>query len=906
MSKKVQKTLTGAMAAMMATGVVATPAMAATNTNVDALYKAAYQATQKALTEKTQAAVNEARTAIKALPANMDWAIGEFSKQVDTVQHPILVNIVNSIKKAEKEPTQANINAAKKAIPAELTPVWKNSYSSAVDKLQQDLQKRTLDAVKKAEADKTKASIDAARVLVKDVLTADSQALKDWAKTLSNRLDAIFTLKVTNFKLSANGVETYFEPTSELLKDVTISVIDNKGNTIPVQKVDRILSGKSKQMFYFERLHSGNFEGIWTVNGVSIDMSELTLVNNAVKAANDNISSTNELIALQEAGYIDGLLGSYKSKVGSTEKTFEFDKVNDKDTNKLYNEAIKEEAKKNTITTAEQVQAIIDNVNKDLGVSADEKERVKAIIDASKSNNTTQFINALDAEDIERVNADWAVTNNKGIKYDYKDYVEAIANAKTLKDIQKAIDEANLANVGSVLAYIQYKTDWVDVDKVVEVSDLANAYLTAEQKIDKNTLAQKYYNDIVKEQLALIDVKEADNTSTLLRTLKALSVASDKFDYDANGYDVNIDLYKKVLDVVIKDKGNSLTVKDISDTITTENARIVGESVSAVVALFENLDDGVKYTDSQKKDITDALNKLVAVTAKETNKVNVTTGKIEVVNKFDKAIVSLDLEKYDEVDVTANTVNDLYNAFKDINDDAAGNTIDEAVKAVKTAKSDDLYKALSNELLKVTNLVEANKAEYARDIEVFNKVNDDAEIRKAVTSVNARAEMLKATTVDAMNQGLTKLAISEGNANVMNMSADVRKDVAEEILNFKKADGMPAINLETIGKALEYNYSEVKNDDGTVTREASGTVGLAKLQVVTKLNEVNNSITLTNDISVNRVQLMNALHAITGMDKAILDSKIEAFVAKSTVKKDGVVTSKVTYTTYTQVRDALK
>ena len=898
MSKKVQKTLTGAMAAMMATGVVATPAMAATNnTDVDALYKAAYQATQKALTEKTQASVNEARAAIKALPANLDWAIGEFSKQVDTVQHPILVNIVNAIKTAEKTPTQANINAAKKAIPAELTAQWKNSYSSAVDKIQQGLQQKALEAVKKAETEKTQEAIDAAQTLVDDILTADSQALKDWATTLSNRLDAIFTLKVTDFVLNENGtgVTVEFEPTTEILKDVTVIVRDNNGKEIPVQKVDRILAGKSKQVFTFEKVLSDtNFKGVWTVNGVSIDMTELTLVNAVVEASKNSDSKDTTLIALQEAGYINGLLGSYKTAVGSNVKNFVFDEINKVSTEKSYKEAIDKEKAKNTIKTAAQIQAIIDEVNEELGVSADEKDRVALIQKAATSGNSTQFVNALDAENIERVNSDWAVSG-KTLGYGYTDYASKISSANSLKDIQEAIDEANLANIEFKLEAIQGKAAWFDADEVVEVSDLANSYLTAEQKLsDNKTLAQKHYNDTVKEQLALIDVKESDNTSTLLRTLKALSEASSNFDYEAYGYDVNIDAYKTKINSVISDKKNGLAVTDIATAVKEVNGDEITKAVKDVVNAF--VTPNTTYTTEEKKNINEALDKLVTVTAKETNKVDVTTGKTITVNKFDKAIVSLDLEKYDLV--SGATVDELYNSFKTINETESGDTVKVAIEAVKNAKSaDELYKALSNELLKVTNLVESNKAEYNRDIDVFKAVDSEENIRKAVTSVNARAEMLKATTVDAMYQGLTKLAISEGNSDVINMSAVERRDVAEEILNYKNSayDDKKTVDLSTIKAAL--------------ANEQDKTIKVAQDKVTEKIGAVNNALKFENATvsAISRADLINALHEVTGIDKLTLDGKVETFVSKSTIKdSDGVSINKFEYTNYTQVRNALK
>lgn len=174
---------------------ITTNVVKAETINVDALYKNAYIATQKALTDKTQASVNAARVEIRKLPKKLDWAIGEFSKQVDTIQHPIFVKIVNSIKTAEKTLKQSDIDAAKASIPSELAPIFKNSYSSAVDKIQQNLQAKALELVKKAETEKTQVAVGNARLVVNDILTTNNENLRSWAKIISSKLDAIVVVQ---------------------------------------------------------------------------------------------------------------------------------------------------------------------------------------------------------------------------------------------------------------------------------------------------------------------------------------------------------------------------------------------------------------------------------------------------------------------------------------------------------------------------------------------------------------------------------------------------------------------------------------------------------------------------------------------------------------------------------------
>lgn len=168
-------------------------------TNTDLLYKNAYDATISALELRTQDSINVAREAISKLPTDMDWAIGEFSKQIDTVQHPILVDIVNAIKNAQYNPNQNNINIAKRTIPDNLPDIWRSSYSSAVDIIQQELQIRLVQAIENAEATKTSASVTAARNLVNDILTAEDKDMKAWAQLMEQRLNKVVIFDLDGF-----------------------------------------------------------------------------------------------------------------------------------------------------------------------------------------------------------------------------------------------------------------------------------------------------------------------------------------------------------------------------------------------------------------------------------------------------------------------------------------------------------------------------------------------------------------------------------------------------------------------------------------------------------------------------------------------------------------------------------
>ena len=602
MSKKVQKTLTGAMAAMMATGVVATPAMAATNnTDVDALYKAAYQATQKALTEKTQAAVNEAREAIKALPANLDWAIGEFSKQVDTVQHPILVEIVTAIKKLDEEATQANINAAKKAIPAELRDEWKKSYSAAIDVHQQALITKANEAVKEAQAVRSDAAIKVANELLAELATADAQGVKDWAATMQDRVDSIekYAIQITKVNvIDRFQVEVEFEATTENLKNVTVEVIDANGNKKEVAPKS-LLKGSKSTVFDFVTVNgAAELAGVWTVNGIKVDVTEISLVKDMLEDAkyiadlankhNSYTTSFSSLAKLQEKGYINGLLGEYNNQ-----NYFVFDRYEDKFVASEYAKALAD--KKVDIDNAADVQAVIDAVNKSLAGHV----TVAELVELAESGDVTskQFASAMASLDLAKVNEDWADA-----------YKTEIANLSANDKLEKVQDVVYAVNKDKITA----KKEQYTLEK----------YVSADIKAERNkaeevlTLAEEYYKDdaekvtekadllkAIKIELALFDVKLVSDVTDLEAALKNVSETvnnADKFSFDKN---VNT----KLMEEYFKNGLNKITSLDnLKSKLTSVQTSVAYAEIEKVHASV-NEDKLIEALKSEKLGLTNII-----------------------------------------------------------------------------------------------------------------------------------------------------------------------------------------------------------------------------------------------------------------------------------------------------------
>jgi hypothetical protein len=157
----------------------------------DQLYSNCYSVVLKAQRTGLQSDINLARKAQNALiGTEAEWAAGEFSRQIDQLQQPILVNICEAIDKIQAQAksdtiNQIDINSAKRFIPVDLDPYWRNSYSSAIDLVQQQLMKKTKDAYDKAVKSGLKSDIDEVNALVSNLSKSDDSSIREWAKSFS-------------------------------------------------------------------------------------------------------------------------------------------------------------------------------------------------------------------------------------------------------------------------------------------------------------------------------------------------------------------------------------------------------------------------------------------------------------------------------------------------------------------------------------------------------------------------------------------------------------------------------------------------------------------------------------------------------------------------------------------------
>lgn len=754
-----KKLLTGAMATIMAAGMVPTVAGAAT-TDVDALYKAAYKATIKALETKTQADVNAAREAVRELPTTMDWAIGEFSKQLDSVQHPILVNIVTAINKAEAEVIQANIDAARKTIPAELPTVWKNSYSSAIDKIQQGLQQQIVDAVKKAETEKTAEAIEAARVLVNDVLTAESQALKEWATIMAGKLDAIKTgLEITNVvSISKNQVKIEFKALKEALRDVSINILDNNGKKVEVDTNRLLIEGETEATFYFKSVLKEEPTGVWKINGFKVDLSERAFVTSVKEEKGDNLAKL-----LKNSKYVTGYVA---------------------DNLKVYETEINNNASK--INTAEDVQKIIDEVNKDVA----SKNEVKYVIEAAKTGTSTQFKNALSELKLERVNSKWMD--------EYKGKVSGVTENKVTK-VQEVIDSLNTEKVNAAIAEIATSKVEEKASKIDEALTLVEDYIKEDGK-NETTKA-----NIIKDlnlQSALLRVNTAETVASLKSALVNLNkVVNDKskFDYDKV---VNENLMK---DYLTKDVTKNTSVADIVNSIKTVEKQAVNTAISKITEKANVINNSkVEEKVNGKQALLDAFNKLQVVSAKA-----------EV--KFDASKVNADL--YDLYAEQFTEVKQDVKAVQDIVTKVNSNIVESLLS--KVSDKENLLKTLQDKRLGLTNVIATNDVAYQNELTVFKSITTSKDLVNLVNEINYKQEILSSKSVSEVKTALVKYVVERKTSDIINLKDIQRTDVAEELVYLLKdtkvdtLDSLDKLIGEANGKRIEM-LKTVNNSKGNI------------------------------------------------------------------------------------------
>lgn len=749
MSKKV---LTGAMAALMATGVV-TPAMAET-TNVTELHKAAFEAMQKAEKEKTQLSINEARQALKvfadAMPEHAD--ISTWSTRLDHVQQPIFATIVEglvTLQKEDAEVTQDKVNKIYELIfndesndlddvPNEYKDGQNYGWTEQTDKLQEKLNIATATAYEDAKAAiakaKTEEEVAAAKELVANaeaqlasLKTAYREVVRTEAKriegllakeveTLTKKEEALnkYDLKVTSCKVNKGSVEVTFKALAKELTDVTLEVLDNKGNVVEVESVKLIDQGETTAEFYFTNMLSSDPEGTWTVNGLAINLDEVNFVN-AVKDA-------------KKAEDLYGLLSKSKYITGVVENN-----------KKAYYDLINEKSK--DINTVADIQAIIEEVNKNV----QDESKIKNLVEVASEGTLTQFKNAINGLGFERVNSEWMA--------DYQSKIKKLTENK-FTTVQNEINATNEEKIKEV--YGKANT----IAKKEEVLNLINKYVKAEKKeeVDKVNEGVK----VVKTDIALLKVKEAKTNATVINALKELSnVVNDK---DVFSFEklVNENLKAEYKTALSGKEYNS--VEAVKDAVVKAGNDAANKKVTEVVVKAATALNNSKEEDkvAKKNELVKALEELAIVSAKNVDK-------FEMKN-VEKALLS----EYAKELVGKTTVAEVNTVIETVNSSAVQNIM-------KDATAENILEKLNHEHLALTNVVKENAKAYGLEAEKFKAYTKLEQVSKLVGTINNKEVILSSSKVEEVKASLVSYIIDE-NLPIINLKDAQKTDIAELLI----------------------------------------------------------------------------------------------------------------------------
>lgn len=669
MSKNLQKTLAGALATMSVMSI-ATPVMA-TTVDIDALYKNAYDAMRKAQETEKQTDINAAMELIWELrhigderkDENLINAACTWSSLVDEVQHPKLVKIVTAITKAQESGRQADINEAFATIEPELPAVWRSSYTSAIDLVQQKLQDELVKAVEKAEADKTEESIKDARELVNEVLTANSEAMVEWAKIFEAKLDNIvgdgtgdddyliddeiqdgtgdddclidqeaYDLKITDVEVNRKQIKVTFDALEKSLDDVTLTVVDNNGNEVKVKSVAIIKKGATEAKFEFNNYLPEKPTEVWTVNGVSFNLTEKAFVKEVKDASNDE--KLGKVLAKEE----------YKDLV-----TYNKDRLAN----------YVEELQKAELKEVKDIQDIIDKVDAKLDKEESDNAELNKYIDllkkVSKNGTQEQFNNVLnegvEAKYIKDVNPDYMEDYKKEIKSKGED-VKEIADIQTqIKNVndrkQQEADQKNEA------AKKEAKTALIEAlegnDKKAILDALQNSFLGLDNVkaenidayyMDKNNIKDKFgnneelkeINNYIKILNDKVQVVNATNLKDMLVALKSFAESNKIAEFNNLSSQNKQDTAEQLLRVTCVN--GKLTFTDVNESL------VKLEVIAQANKVKENLNDLQKalqaLKDIRTKSVDDVTlplrNALKAITTNEIS--------VELADKFYEASVN--------------------------------------------------------------------------------------------------------------------------------------------------------------------------------------------------------------------------------------------------------------------------
>ena len=546
------------------------------------------------------------------------------------------------------------------------------------------------------------------------------------------------------------------------MEDVTVEVKDNTGKIVAVNPVS-LVKGETVASFNFTTALATTPTGVWTVNGVSIDLDAAAKLDK-VNSVTTQLAFYN---ALNEAGV--------KNLKSANAAAYFADRVG--------------------FETLSDVQTYVNKINVEQAKLADTKAILTAIEKAKDNNNVIELLSALESFDS---------VNDK--------YVDAyISNATftgidpatdTLKDIQDAVYAENLIAAQALEGTALTSLDRKDYNAAVAALNFVEEDkegITTKANLKKSL---NQYNLVLKTAEAKTDAQLSTAYNNLVNLVNKKTVIGTAPFYDA----ARSEYIKAVKVEADKTPGTPLTASAIETAIVNGNK-------AAVHNVLLKIDGFTSATTNAK--VLEALNELDSITTKaQFDGSKVKTDAVTLAKyKTDLVALATNATGWTGSAATpalANAYADaviVYNVIDNVNNPSAISVMNDVDLLAKEASltATQLWDGDATpigggkgmkDLPARFNAKEANVGAYVANKDLIDAaitdttavVADEAKLISLINSVNEVEALRAATTASEANKALSNLAYeahvvaASEPTNYINLSSTQKLELAESLL----------------------------------------------------------------------------------------------------------------------------
>lgn len=686
-----------------------------------------------------------------------------------------------------------------------------------------------INAVAKAEATKTAEDIEAAKeavAAVKDATVKAEQTAKVEAITGENPdqpEEPGECVVNTVSQITSKYVEVTFDALAEAKENVTVEVIDNNGEKVPVQAQD-IPAGAVGAQFDFETEYAGKLEGVWTVNGVEYDFDAVAKLEAIINAAT-NGNQVKLLEALNNANVEnvkEELIAGYLSALNSGSGDIE---------------------------DIEDVQNIIDKVNAD-NLTQVEKDAI--VTSVSESKTQVALLKAL-SNNFKRVNSEWVVDYVGGVGGTSNDSVAGFVITSVGTN---GVVADGTSDPASALSYddIQTIIDVVNARKINAADSVAN---TAEKQAEVTSLIKEWVEDdnpdtpdvtpkadaIEASEINRLGfvVAEAKTQNSLYNALVAYANATP--DSVLKVSDLNPILkpeYLSKLDSVRSTAVSSFTANSSSASYDYKTNVVNAADSTALTSALATIDSLTGQ--SNISDIKKALQRLADITAHKTglDKFDMSTVKEDQLSNYATGFANTASSSNNSL-TTVNTTITTVNAG--IDENKALETITNVKSTLEDVRSALLYLSLKHSNTTTNGFVNAStqaQKEYTQFI-----IDNRSSLASPLTSASITDDGNTSYSVNAIGKAMQDHSARLSKFNTIgNLAAATKLTIKTALDNYgyenyakltdaqklEVADAIKGLTKDVSGTATPLDFSS--NDAVTTFAEANAIIDNAIAEVV--------------------------------------------------------------------------